>query len=99
MVQPRLDNTVKSGAPGNTMEEERLADLAESIHINPPAMATMTEVGEQQEVHYLRREITEEINPHTGHRARRISNIVDDEAALLCADGPDRADPPSRGPE
>jgi len=39
------DNTVESGAPGNTMEEERLADLAESIHINPP-MATMMEPAE-----------------------------------------------------
>ena len=60
------DDTVKSGAPGNTTEEERLANLAESIHINPPVMATMTEVGEQ-EAHYLRREIPEEINPYTGH--------------------------------
>ncbi len=37
------ENTVESGAPGNTTKEERLADLAESIHINPPAMTTMTE--------------------------------------------------------
>jgi len=37
------DNTVESGVPRNTTEEERLADLAESIHINPPAMTTMTE--------------------------------------------------------
>jgi len=37
------DNTIESGVPGNTTEEERLADLAESIHINPPAMTTMTE--------------------------------------------------------
>ncbi len=43
----RSDNskdTIKSGAPGNTTEEEHLAELAESIHINPPAMTTMTEV-------------------------------------------------------
>ncbi len=81
------------------MEEERLADLAESIHINPPLMATMTEVEGPQEEHYLQREITKEINPHMGHRARRIANIVDDEAALQCAIGLDRADPPSGGPE
>ncbi len=37
------DNTIESGAPGNTTKEERLADLAESIHINPPAMTTMME--------------------------------------------------------
>jgi len=37
------DNTVESGVPGNTTEEEQLADLAESIRINPPIMATMTE--------------------------------------------------------
>ncbi len=39
----RSENTVKSGQPGNTTEEERLANLAESIHINPPEMATITE--------------------------------------------------------
>ncbi len=80
----RSDDTVELGAPGNTMEEERLADLAESIHINPPAMATMTEVGEQvmEEPHYLRREVTEEINQNTGHQGRCITNIVDNEAAL-----------------
>ncbi len=49
-------NTVESGAPGNTTKEERLADLAESIHINPPAMATMTEAAEVivEEPTYLR---------------------------------------------
>ncbi len=41
-----LENTVESGAPGNTTKEERLADLAESIHINPPLMTTMTEMEE-----------------------------------------------------
>ncbi len=39
----RSNNTVESGAPGDTTEEDRLADLAELIHINPPIMATMTE--------------------------------------------------------
>jgi len=38
------EDTIKSGQPGNTTEEEALANLAESIHINPPEMATMTEV-------------------------------------------------------
>ncbi len=57
------NNTVKSRAPGNTTEEERLADLAESIHINPPAMATTTKTKEQvfEEPSYLRRDITEEM--------------------------------------
>ncbi len=35
------------------MEEEGLADLAESIHINPPLMATMTEMEGPQEEQYL----------------------------------------------
>jgi len=48
-----LENTIESGAPGNTMEEERLANLAESIHINPPLMATMTEMEGPQEEQYL----------------------------------------------
>ncbi len=50
------DNTVESGAPENTMEEERLADLAESIHINPPVIATMTEPAEvrMEEPTYIR---------------------------------------------
>src|SRR6266702_1953724 len=39
----RSDDTVESGVPGNTTEEEGLADLAESIHIHPPAMTTLTE--------------------------------------------------------
>ncbi len=62
-------NTVESGAPGNTTKEERLANLAESIHINLPLMATMTETEEQvvQEPTYLRREIMEGINPYMGH--------------------------------
>ena len=41
------EDTVKSGRPGNTTEEEGLAELAESIHINPPHMATMTETEER----------------------------------------------------
>ena len=48
-------NMIESGAPRNTTEEERLADLAESIHINPP-MATMTNTREQvlnNEIHYV----------------------------------------------
>ncbi len=48
----RSDNTIESGAPGNTTEEERLAELAESIHINPPAMAIMTEPA-REEITYL----------------------------------------------
>ncbi len=78
------ENTIESGAPGNTTEEERLADLAESIHINPPAMTTMTEQTRtaMEEPVLLRREVTDEINPNTGHRIERIANTVDDEAAL-----------------
>ncbi len=79
----RSDNTIESGAPGNTTEEERLANLAESIHINPPIMATITEPTRTIEGPVLlRREVTDEINPHTGHRIKRIANTVDDEAAL-----------------
>jgi len=93
------EGTVESGRPGNTTEEEGLAELAKSIHINPP-MATMT--GEQifvKEPAYVQQEITEDINPHMGHRNEQVANIVDDEAALRRAVGPDRADPPSGGPE
>ncbi len=74
----RSDNTIESGVPGNTTEEEGLAQLAESIHINPPAMTTMTEPVETTA--FLRREVTDEINPHTGRRIERIANVVDDEA-------------------
>jgi len=73
-------NTIESGAPRNTTEEERLANLAESIHINPP-MTTMTETMEP-EANYIRREMTEEIHLQMGHRIRHITNIVDDEVAL-----------------
>ena len=83
------EDTIKSGQPGNTTEEEGLADLAESIHINLPEMATMTEEPRTEEL----------IDDNTGHRIRRIANIVDDEVALQRATGPDRADPPSGGPE
>ncbi len=78
------ENTVESGAPGNTTEEERLADLAESIHINPPVMTTMMEPVDiiTEGSTYLRREITKEINPNTGHRERRRTTTIDDEAAL-----------------
>ncbi len=48
------ENTVESGIPGNTTEEEHLAKLAESIHINPPAMATMMEAVGTEEPTYLR---------------------------------------------
>ncbi len=82
------EDTVESGQPGNTTEEEGLADLAESIHINPPEMATMTEPPQ-----------IETINEQTGHRVRRIINVVDEEASMQRAAGPDRPDPPSRGPE
>ncbi len=50
------EETIESGHPGNTTEEERLANLAESIHISSPAMATMT-----QEPY------VEVINEETGH--------------------------------
>ncbi len=83
------EDTIESGQPGNTTEEEGLANLAESIHINPPEMATMTEEPRTEEL----------INDNTGHQIRRIVNIVDDEAAMQRATGPDRADPPSGGPE
>jgi len=83
------DDMIESGQPGNTTEEEGLANLAESIHINPPEMATMTEAPRIGEV----------INEHTRHRIRQIANIIDDEAAIRQADGPDRADPPSGGLE
>ncbi len=48
---------------------------------------------------FLRREVTNEIDLHTGHRIERIANVVDDEAALRRAQEPDRPDPPSIGPE
>ncbi len=83
------EDTVESGQPGNTTEEEGLANLAESIHINPPEMATMTEPPHMEEI----------IDDHTGHRVRCIVNIVDEEAALQRAMGPNQADPPSGGPE
>src|SRR6266702_2048189 len=83
------EGTIESGQPGNTTEEEGLANLAESIHINPPEMATITEAPHTEEI----------INDHTGHWIRRVVNIVDNEAALRRATGPDRADPPSGGPE
>jgi len=78
------DNTIKSRAPGDTTKEDRLADLAESIHINPPVMTTMTETRERvfEEPNYLRREVTEEINQNTRHQSRCVANIVDNEVAL-----------------
>ncbi len=66
------EDTIESGQPGNTTEEEGLANLAESIHINPPKMATVTEVPQTEEV----------IDEYIGHQVRRVVNIVDDEAAL-----------------
>ncbi len=54
-------------------------------------MMTMMEM-EEPRVHeqtYIRREVTEEIDPHTGHRPEQVVNIVDDEAALQRATGPD----------
>jgi len=51
------EHTIELGAPGNTTEEERLADLAESIHINPPVMATTMETLREQEI----------IDEETGH--------------------------------
>ncbi len=82
------EDTVESRRPRDTTEEEGLVDLAESIHINPPDMATMTKAP-----------ITEAINEHMGHCTRCIVNIVDNKAALQHAIGPDRADSPSGGPE
>ncbi len=92
------EGTVETGAPGDTTEEERLANLAESIHINPPAMTTMTEPTEimTEGATYIRREMVGEINPQTGHWEHRTA---DDEAALRRAQEPDRPDPPSGGPE
>jgi len=73
-------NTVETGVPGNTTEEEGLAELAESICINPPEMTTMTEPVEitTEGATYLRHEVVGEIHPQTGHRTR----TTDDEAAL-----------------
>jgi len=95
------DNTIELGAPGNTTEEEGLANLAESIHINSPVMATITEPARivEEETAFLRREVTNEIDQHTGRRIERIANIVDDEAALRQAQEPNIPDPPSGGPE
>ncbi len=70
--------TVESGVPGNTTEEEGLANLAESIHINPPVMATMTEPAEiiTEGSTYLRQEITGGINPHVMIRMLRVMGLV-----------------------
>ncbi len=68
----RSEDTIESGQPGNTTEEEGLANLAESICINPPEMATMTEPPRAEET----------IDEHTGHRIRRVINVVDKEASL-----------------
>ncbi len=75
------EGTAETGAPGNTTEEEGLANLAESIHINPPAMTTMTEPVEimTEGATYIRREMVGEINPQTG---RREHHTADDEATL-----------------
>ncbi len=92
------EDTIESGQPRNTTEEEGLANLAESIRINPPEMATITEPVEvmTEGATYLRRELVGEINPQTGHRTHRDAN---DEVALRRAQEPDRPDPPSGGPE
>jgi len=73
------EDTIESGQPGNTTEEEGLANLAESIHINPPEMATVTEPPRTEET----------IDEHTGHLVRRIINVVDEEASWQRAAGPD----------
>jgi len=44
------EDTIESGQPGNTTEEEGLTNLAESIHINPPEMATVTEASRTEEL-------------------------------------------------
>ncbi len=63
---------------------------------------TMTEATREQivnnEVWYIREEAGE-IHPQTGHQIRWTVNIVNDEVAMQCTTGPDRADPPSRRPE
>ncbi len=71
----RSENTVDTGVPGNTTEEEGLANLAESIHINPPEMTTMTEPVEimTEGSTYLRQEVAEEIHPRTGHRVCHVA--------------------------
>jgi len=67
-------HTIELGAPGNTIEEERLVELAESIHINPPVMTMMTEIAREQIINEERefngREAEETINEHTGHHIR-----------------------------
>ncbi len=95
------EDTIESGAPGNTTEEERLADLPESIHINPPAMTKMMEPVEivTEGSTYLRWEVTSNINLYMGHREQCIANTVDDKVALRQAQEPNQPDPPSGGPE
>ena len=90
-------NTVETGVPGNTTEEEGLAELAESIRINPPEMTTMMEPVEviTEGAAHLEHEVGGEIHPRTGHRVRTL----EDEAALRRAREPDIPDPPSGGPE
>ncbi len=56
----RSEDMIESGQPGNTTEEEGLANLAESIRINPPEMAMITEPPWTEET----------INEQTGHRIR-----------------------------
>jgi len=77
-------NMAETGAPGDTTEEERLAGLAESIHINPPVMAIITEPVETttERSTYLRWEVAEEIHPQTGHRVSHVAHTAEDEAAL-----------------
>ena len=60
------DDTEETGAPGNTTEEEGLANLAESIHINLPDMTTMVEPVREEST-YIQREFTDEIDPDMGH--------------------------------
>ncbi len=62
-------------------------------------MATMTEPVRTEDPTFIRREVTNEINPHTGHRIENIADVLNDEAALRRAQEPDRPDPPSEGPE
>ncbi len=99
----RSENTAETGVPGNTTEEEGLADLAESIHINPPEMTTMTEPVEiiTEGSAYLRREVVGEIHPQTGRRVypAEAPRQADDAAALRQVQEPDIPDPPSGGLE
>jgi len=62
--EAQSEETVESGAPRNTTEEDRLAELTESIHILPP-MAMMTE---EQTMTGNTTDPQGDIHPQMGHR-------------------------------